>query len=563
MKKLEGELAEAHAMIASQADLLASLEADKASSHRAHMQQMEAQHMKLLAQKGDARDTWPSPSPDPLPAIFGKKGGDGDRPFESRVVRDSPNTFFVPAERADADKAREAKAKADADAQAAAEKKRQDDAAAQAAAAKLAADNAARERAPSTSSGEGGTLAVTVRAARNLVNKDTFSKSDPYCLLTLGKATQQTRTIQDDNDPVWNETFRFVVPFAPRRDDELVVQLFDDDGATTKPNTLGQCTIRVSDVVAAGQIEKPYGLGKRTGTVYLVLEWIPDTTDAGANLKATLAATVETTPVETTPVEVAEEEEEEYSDWVGYDECMGALGKDPSGVEYELGFIDSSTEDHYRSPTPHDEVFSNAMEHALTLDGCVAFAMNLDWGVTWYTVECFGPDDMLRQGQPGWVTWVDPRHDKMPPSTDATPSGNTPRQENPYQPALPDQAELAQPVDPNAAAQVVMRAAMEKMGTNMLGLTWNERWVVLDTKQISLFDNNVSKGTPKTVVPLESILEVKASERRPFAFKIRTWNKKTREEVIICLDAKNMKTQKDWIHTIAEMLTRSPSGSTY
>jgi len=72
VKKLEGELAEAHAMIASQADLLASLEADKASTHRGHMEKMEAEHMKLLANKGDS---WPSPSPDPLPAIFGKKGG--------------------------------------------------------------------------------------------------------------------------------------------------------------------------------------------------------------------------------------------------------------------------------------------------------------------------------------------------------------------------------------------------------------------------------------------------------------------------------------------------------
>jgi len=266
---------------------------------------------------------------------------------------------------------------------------------------------------------------------------------------------------------------------------------------------------------------------------------------------------------EAAPVQpvAAAEEDEEYSDWVGYDECMGSLGQDGGGVEYELGFIDSSTDDQYRQPTPHDEVFSNAMEHALMLDGCVAFAMNLDWGVTWYTVDCFGPDSMLRQGQSGWVTWVDPKHDKMPPST-ATSAENTPRQENPYKPDLPNQEELAQPVDP-AAAQVVMRAPMEKMGTSLLGLTWNERWVVLDTKQISLFDNNVSTGKPKTTVPLESILEVKASERRPFALKIRTWNKSTREEVLICLDAKNMKTQKDWIHTIGEMLTRSPSGSTY
>jgi len=377
-----------------------------------------------------------------------------------------------------------------------------------------------------------GTLTVSIRAARDLVSKDTFSASDPYCVLTVGAQHHTSTTKHDDNNPVWNESFTFNVtnPATPATR-HLLCQIFDDDGLGSTPNTLGECKVDIGEVIAQGRIEKPYGLGKKTGTVFLVCEY-----SAGGVGAATV-----------------EEEEEEVSDWVGYDQCMAAVGVDEMGVEYELGFLESSNEPEYTKPTPDEEAWGNAMEMAMTIEHCQAFAINPDWGVQWYSYECFGDDGKLRSGEPGWVTWCDPA---------IIPAASRSRQTSKAGGRLPDQAQLAMPVD-DSDLEVLLRAPMEKMGSNLMGLTWYERWVVLDTKQVSFFDGQDSKGKPKNQVPLTQILEVKSSDRRPNAFKIRTWNKANKEEVIICLDAKDDKTRKQWIRTMGDLLVRTPSGSAY
>lgn len=56
-----------------------------------------------------------------------------------------------------------------------------------------------------------GMLYVSVIKAKDLKNKDFLGKSDPYVKLTVGNSTQKTRTIMNNLNPEWNETFSLVV----------------------------------------------------------------------------------------------------------------------------------------------------------------------------------------------------------------------------------------------------------------------------------------------------------------------------------------------------------------
>jgi len=128
----------------------------------------------------------------------------------------------------------------------------------------------ARSTAPQSA---GGSLLVTVVQADELVNKDTFSQSDPYCILTCGTDHFQTETVQDDSSPVWHQSFEF----SPRRPDHdtLQVDIFDCDvgDGTGHDNSLGSVTVQVKDVIAAGVMEKAFPVGKKTGTLTLRLIW--------------------------------------------------------------------------------------------------------------------------------------------------------------------------------------------------------------------------------------------------------------------------------------------------
>lgn len=56
-----------------------------------------------------------------------------------------------------------------------------------------------------------GKLTVKVVNGRGLQNKDTFSKSDPYCMVELGGKSFSTKHMSDNLDPDWNEQFEFDV----------------------------------------------------------------------------------------------------------------------------------------------------------------------------------------------------------------------------------------------------------------------------------------------------------------------------------------------------------------
>jgi Ca2+-dependent lipid-binding protein len=52
-------------------------------------------------------------------------------------------------------------------------------------------------------------LQITVIEGRNLKQKDTFSENDAYVQIYLDDKNrkQKTKTKQNSNNPIWNETF--------------------------------------------------------------------------------------------------------------------------------------------------------------------------------------------------------------------------------------------------------------------------------------------------------------------------------------------------------------------
>lgn len=60
-----------------------------------------------------------------------------------------------------------------------------------------------------------GILRVTLLSASHLKNTDTFSKSDPACFLTLhddtAPVTKLSSMISNNLNPVWNESFEYIV----------------------------------------------------------------------------------------------------------------------------------------------------------------------------------------------------------------------------------------------------------------------------------------------------------------------------------------------------------------
>jgi len=110
-----------------------------------------------------------------------------------------------------------------------------------------------------------GLLTVTVVQADELVNKDTFTQSDPYCIVTCGAEHFRTATVDDKNSPHWGESFNFW-PSRPDQD-TLQVDIFDCDAGdgTGHDNSLGSVTVQVKDVIAAGVLEKAFLVGKKTG----------------------------------------------------------------------------------------------------------------------------------------------------------------------------------------------------------------------------------------------------------------------------------------------------------
>ncbi|NXM66733.1 ESYT3 protein, partial [Serilophus lunatus] len=121
-----------------------------------------------------------------------------------------------------------------------------------------------------------GVIRVHLLEAENLVQKDSFlgairGKSDPYALLRVGTAQYRSKTVSRDLNPIWNETFEFVVHEVPGQD--LEVDLYDED--PDKDDFMGSLLIGLVDVMNDRTVDEWFPLSKTTsGHLHLKLEWL-------------------------------------------------------------------------------------------------------------------------------------------------------------------------------------------------------------------------------------------------------------------------------------------------
>ncbi|KAF3453760.1 hypothetical protein FNV43_RR04201 [Rhamnella rubrinervis] len=119
-----------------------------------------------------------------------------------------------------------------------------------------------------------GVLSATVISAEDLAPADLMGKADPYVVLTMKKSEirNKTRVVNDSLNPVWNQTFDFVVEDGLH--DMLIVEVWDHD--TFGKDYMGRCILTLTRVILEGEIKESYQLdGAKSGKLNLHLKWMP------------------------------------------------------------------------------------------------------------------------------------------------------------------------------------------------------------------------------------------------------------------------------------------------
>ncbi|KAI9820403.1 MAG: hypothetical protein M1826_000929 [Phylliscum demangeonii] len=94
-----------------------------------------------------------------------------------------------------------------------------------------------------------GDLVVIVDKAKNLPNRKTMGKQDPYCAARLGKEAKKTETDKRGGQtPRWDQELRFLVHDSPDYQ-QLKVSVFNDDKRT---DLIGETWVNLEAVVVRG-----------------------------------------------------------------------------------------------------------------------------------------------------------------------------------------------------------------------------------------------------------------------------------------------------------------------
>ncbi|KAI0393317.1 hypothetical protein F5Y17DRAFT_432770 [Xylariaceae sp. FL0594] len=94
-----------------------------------------------------------------------------------------------------------------------------------------------------------GTLVLIVDRAKNLPNRKTIGKQDPYCAARLGKEAKKTTTdIRGGQTPKWDQELRFTVHESPDYF-QLKLSVFNDD---KKTELIGETWIDLRDIIVQG-----------------------------------------------------------------------------------------------------------------------------------------------------------------------------------------------------------------------------------------------------------------------------------------------------------------------
>ncbi|KAI5860137.1 hypothetical protein GGS23DRAFT_250906 [Durotheca rogersii] len=120
-----------------------------------------------------------------------------------------------------------------------------------------------------------GTLVLIVDRAKNLPNRKTIGKQDPYCAARLAKEAKKTTTdIRGGQTPKWDQELRFAVHDSPDYY-QLKLSVFNDD---KKTELIGESWIDLRDIIVrgGGQSDQWHSLnckGKYAGEVRIEITY--------------------------------------------------------------------------------------------------------------------------------------------------------------------------------------------------------------------------------------------------------------------------------------------------
>ncbi|KAM1061597.1 hypothetical protein ACFX13_026659 [Malus domestica] len=117
-----------------------------------------------------------------------------------------------------------------------------------------------------------GVLTITMISAEDLPPADLMGKADPYIILTLKKSgsKNKTRVVNDNLNPVWNQTFDFVVEDGLH--DMLMLEVWDHD--TFGKDYMGRCIMTLTRVILEGEYQDSIPLdGAKSGKLNVQLKW--------------------------------------------------------------------------------------------------------------------------------------------------------------------------------------------------------------------------------------------------------------------------------------------------
>ncbi|KAL8063049.1 hypothetical protein ABFX02_01G002600 [Erythranthe guttata] len=117
-----------------------------------------------------------------------------------------------------------------------------------------------------------GVLSVTVMSAEELPTTDFMGKSDPFVVLTMKKSDQKnkTRVLNDTLNPVWNQTFDFVVEDGLH--ELLILEVYDHD--TFGKEKMGRCIMTLTRAILEGEFTDIFHIdGTTKGKLNLHLKW--------------------------------------------------------------------------------------------------------------------------------------------------------------------------------------------------------------------------------------------------------------------------------------------------
>ncbi|KAK7311886.1 hypothetical protein RJT34_10339 [Clitoria ternatea] len=119
-----------------------------------------------------------------------------------------------------------------------------------------------------------GVLSVTVISAEDLPVVDLLGKADPFVILMLKKLEKRlkTRVVNESLNPVWNQTFDFVVEDGLH--EMLIIEVWDHD--TFGKEKIGRVIMTLTKVILEGEYTGTYPLdGAKSGNITLHLRWTP------------------------------------------------------------------------------------------------------------------------------------------------------------------------------------------------------------------------------------------------------------------------------------------------